>query len=113
MDVPREWTGDFYPAYIPDGFEFDGCYHSNAVYRNANGELLSFSEEAYGSRTSLDTENASLSSVHINGAEATLIEKSGWTAVVWSDNNRLFIVEMDTAKDEALRVASSVILIRR
>ena len=75
--------------------------------------MLSFSENAYGTRISLDTENANLSSVFINGAEATLIEKNGWTAVVWSANNRLFIIEMDGTKDEALRVAASVILIKQ
>ena len=113
MNVPQEWAGDFYPAYIPEGFEFDSCYHSEAVYRNANGGLLSFAEEDYGSRTSLDTENANASSLYINGAEATLIEKDGWTAVVWSANNRLFIVDLDGGKDEALRVAASVILVRQ
>lgn len=113
VDVPAEWKGDFYPAYIPEGFEFDCCYSSEAIYYNANGDLLSFSEEKYGSKTSLDTENANASSLYINGAEATLIEKDGWTAVVWSANNRLFIVDMDGGKDEALRVAASVILVRQ
>lgn len=113
LEVPHEWNGDFYPAYIPEGFEFDSCYRSEAVYRNANGGLLAFAEEEYGSRTSLDTENANVSSLHINGAEAALIEKDGWTAVVWSANNRLFIVDMDGGKDEALRVAASVILVRQ
>lgn len=113
MNVPQEWSGDFYPAYIPEGFEFERCYSSNAIYYDNDDGSLSFSEEAYGSSVGLDTENANLSSVFINGAEATLIEKDGWTAVVWSANNRLFIIEMDGAKDEALRVAASVILIKQ
>ena len=113
MNVPQEWTGDFYPAYIPEGFEFDRCYSSDAIYYDKDGNSLSFSEETYGARASLDTENANLSSVFINGAEATLIEKDGWTAVVWSANNRLFTVEIDGTKDAALRVAASVILIEQ
>ena len=113
MNVPQEWAGDFYPAYIPEGFEFDRCYSSDAIYYDKDENSLSFSEETYGARTSLDTENANLSSVLINGAEATLIEKDGWTAVVWSANNRLFIVDLDGGKDEALRVAASVILVRQ
>lgn len=113
MDVPQEWTGDFYPAYIPEGFKFVRCYSSDAIYYDKDGGSLSFSEETYGSKTSLDTENANLSSVLINGAEATLIEKDGWAAVVWSANNRLFIVDIDGAKEDALRIAASVILIRQ
>ena len=113
MNVPQEWTGDFYPAYIPEGFEFDRCYSSNVIYYDKAGNSLSFSEGTYGSVTNLDTENANLSSVLINGAEATLIKKDGWAAVVWSANNRLFIVDIDGGKDEALRVAASVILVRQ
>mgnify|MGYP004576471159 CR=1 FL=1 len=113
MNVPQEWTGDFYPAYIPEGFEFDRCYNGIANYLDSNDKMLSFSENAYGTRISLDTENANLSSVFINGAEATLIEKDGWTAVVWSANNRLFIVDIDGGKDDVLRVAASVILIKQ
>ena len=113
VEVPAEWKGDFYPAYIPEGFEFDRCRLNNVIYLDKDGRCLDFSEETYGSITNLDTENANLSSVFINGAEATLIEKDGWTAVVWSANNRLFIVDMDGGKDEALRVAASVILVRQ
>ena len=113
VDVPAEWKGDFYPAYIPEGFEFDRCRLNNVIYLDKDGRCLDFSEETYGSITNLDTENANLSSVFINGAEATLIEKDSWTAVVWSANNRLFIVDMDGGKDEALRVAASVILVRQ
>ena len=113
MDVPAEWQGDFYPAYIPEGFEFDRCYPNDAIYLDKDGRCLDFSEATYGSVTNLDTENANLSSVFINGAEATLIEKDGWAAVVWSANNRLFIVDIDGGKDDALRVATSVILIKQ
>ena len=113
VEVPAEWQGDFYPAYIPEGFEFDCCRLNNVIYLDKDGRCLDFSEETYGSITNLDTENANLSSVFINGAEATLIEKDGWTAVVWSANNRLFIVDIDGGKDDALRVAASVILIKQ
>ena len=111
--MPAEWQGDFYPAYIPEGFEFDRCYPNDAIYLDKDGRCLDFSESTYGSVTNLDTENANLSSVFINGAEATLIEKDGWAAVVWSANNRLFIVDIDGGKDDALRDAASVILIKQ
>ena len=113
VEVPAEWKGDFYPAYIPEGFEFDRCRLNNVIYLDKERRCLDFSEETYGSITNLDTENANLSSVFINGAEATLIEKDGWAAVVWSANNRLFIVDIDSGKDDALRVAASVILIKQ
>ena len=112
VDVPAQWSGDFYPTYIPDGFEFDSCYYCTVCYTDSNGKAMSFSEETYGSQTNLDTENAVLSSVDVNGTEATLIEKEGWTAVVWTDSNRLFVVEMDGGKDEVMNVAASVTMIK-
>ena len=112
VDVPAEWSGDFYPTYIPDGFEFDSCYYCTVCYTDSNGKAMSFSEETYGSQTNLDTENAVISSVDVNGTEATLIEKEGWTAIVWADSNRLFVVEMDGSKDEVINVAASVTMIK-
>ncbi len=111
LEVPAEWTGDFYPAYIPKGFALYDCMSREAEYRTGNSETLTFSENAYGARVSLDTENAAVSTVQVNGAEATLIEKNGWVAVVWTANNRLFVVDMDGSAEEALKVANSVTMI--
>lgn len=112
IDVPPDWAGDFYPAYIPEGFEFDYCYSTGVVYYDKAGNFLSFSEDTYGATTNLDTENADLSTVLINGAEATLIEKDDWVSVVWTANNRLFIVMITGTKAAALRVAASVVFVR-
>ena len=111
VDIPEEWNGDFYPTYIPEGYEFEKCYHSEVVYRNENEETFSFSEETYGASISLDTEDANVSSIMINGASGTVIEKEGWIAIIWSANNRVFTVDMIGTKEEALRIAVSVTLI--
>ena len=47
VDVPAEWKGDFYPAYIPEGFEFDRCRLNNVIYLDKDGRCLDFSEETY------------------------------------------------------------------
>lgn len=111
LDIPSGWTGVFYPAYIPDGFTLVDGRFQEAEYQNANQDSLSFSEYEYGTRVSLDTEDAAVSTTNVNGAEATLIEKAGWSAVVWSANNRLFVVEMDGSVEETVKIAESVTLI--
>ena len=60
----------------------------------------------------MDTENANISFENINGVDATVIEKDGWVAIVWSANSRLFVIDMDGTKDEAIKVASSVTFIK-
>ena len=119
LDIPQDWHGDFYPGYIPDGFEFSRCYTGLVEYRDSKDNLLSFSEDTYGATNALDTENAKCSTVSVMGTDATLIKKNGRCAVVWAINNRLFIVDMDVsseeadiARDEVLKVAESVTLIK-
>lgn len=111
MNVPAEWKGAFYPTYIPEGFVLHDCMSKEAEYRTGNNETLTFSENAYGARISLDTENAEISITQVNGIEATLIEKNGWAAVVWTANNRLFVIDMDGNAEEVLMVAASVTMI--
>ena len=111
MEVPESWLGAFYPTYIPDGFTLHSCVFWEAEYRNASGKSLNFSESGYGATIDLDTENANVSTVLVNGVEATLIEKGGWTAVEWFANNRLFVVDMDGNVDEVMKVANSVVMI--
>lgn len=111
LDIPSGWTGVFYPTYIPEGFALVDSRFQEAEYQNANQDSLSFCEYEYGTRVSLDTEDAAVSTTNVNGAEATLIEKTGWSAVVWSANNRLFVVEMDGSAEETMNIAESVTLI--
>lgn len=111
LDVPVAWAGKFYPAYIPDGFALKDCALQEAEYQNAKGESLSFCEYDYGTKGSLDTENATVSNMQVNGAEAILIEKNGWSAIVWSANNQLFVVEMDGSSEETVKIAESISLI--
>ena len=120
MEIPQDWAGRFSPAYIPEGFALHD--YSTALpmadYRDSDDNQLCYTEDTYGTTTSLDTENAELSTADINGSEATVIEKKGWCAVVWSTNNRIFIVDMGGAeedraktKEEVLKVARSVTLV--
>lgn len=111
IDVPAEWEGSFYPTYIPDGFVLYDCVFKIANYITENNKTLTFTENSYGSSTSFDTENAIISTVEVNGIEATLIEKNGWVAVIWTAHNRFFSVDIDGSVEEALTVANSVVMI--
>ena len=112
IEVPESWDGSFYPAYIPDGFVYKESYLHEVVYADAKGNTLSYSEYTMGTQASYDTENANVKAVHINGAEAMFIEKEGWSAVIWSANNRLFIVDLKGEAEIALKVALSVTMIQ-
>ena len=112
IEVPESWEGSFYPAYIPEGFTYRSSATSEVVYVDASKRALSFSENGVGSSVDYDTENAKITAVELNGAEATLIEKEDWVTVIWLANNRLFSIDMQGSAEEALMVAASVMMIR-
>ena len=112
IEVPESWEGSFYPAYIPEGFVYRNSATSEVIYADASKRALSFSENGVGSSVDYDTENAKITAVELNGAEATLIEKEEWVTVIWLANNRLFSIDMQGSAEEALMVAASVIMIR-
>lgn len=107
-NIPKGWEGVFFPSYIPEGYEILNCNEDIVDYEDANGNLLTFSELRHGATLDLNTEKAELSSDVVNGVEATVIEKGKWVAVVWIAHNRLFFVDIEATREEALRIANSV-----
>lgn len=112
VEVPESWTGSFYPSYIPEGFIHEGTCLHEVIYMDAYGGTLAYSETPDGGTVSYDTENASIKTIQINGAEATLIEKEGWSTVIWAAHNRLFSVDLFGDVETAMRIAASVTMIR-
>ncbi len=113
MDVPEGWTGDYYMAYIPDGFEFyymhDGI--AEAIYLRSEEEYLRFSEYRASSTTLLDTENAKVSYGTVHDCEAMIIEKAGLTTVAWTEADKLFLVELCGDVETALKIARNTSII--
>ncbi len=80
-------------------------------YENEAGDFIEFDELSEDTETGLDTENASLSDCTVNGQTALVVEKDGETTIVWSEDEKYFIVCSSLSQDETLRVAESVKLI--
>lgn len=112
MEVPDGWTGVFYPAYIPADFVFSHLDAGEAVYYDASGNRLEFSEETYGTSLAVDTEDAQVSAIYLHDTTATVVEKNGRTSVIWAEHNRLFILHLFGDRETAIEIASSVTLIQ-
>lgn len=112
IEVPEIWEGDFYPEYIPNEYKIENASSNSVGYIDSHGKMLTILETTQDARTYLDTENAIISYGRINGYNATLIEKGEWVTVVWSNNSRFFMVDMQGDKDTAVRIAESFIYIR-
>jgi len=112
IEVPVEWKGDFYVSYIPDEYEFSHVDRAGAWYVTVDGRELNFDENSEYARRSVDTEDANISNVLLNGVEAMVTEKDGLVTVVWAENGRWFVVEMEDYREIALQIAASLVLVK-
>lgn len=112
MDVPIEWEGFYYPAYIPAGLTLSHVASENVTYTSGNGTLFEFDDMNSGTNGTLDTEDASIEFLTINGRSAMLVEKEQWTTILWNVDNRILLVGYTGGRDETIRIAESVRMIR-
>ncbi|MDO5377483.1 MAG: DUF4367 domain-containing protein [Clostridia bacterium] len=118
FDVPEEWGGDYYPSYIPEGFEMTDIqnafdYMFWVEYRNADNIRLGFDDDPISAQMNIDTENAHVYYTDIHGEQALVSVKPEHVIIVWSEDNRIFTVSIDGDDEEtALRVARSIRQIR-
>lgn len=112
LEVPDGWTGDYFPAYVPEGFAFnqiagvDGCL--TVQYQLHDGRLFEFGEYDQDTGTNIDIEDAEIQYLEVGGSPALVSEKDGYSTVAWAYADRYFIVGLDGAVDEALQIARSV-----
>lgn len=112
VDVPAEWTGYYYPTYIPEGFEVYSVDSLGVSLERSDGVRLYFDEMGTGGSGNLDTENAELNYIHINGHSALLVEKEPWTTVLWNVDNRVLSIGYTGGREEAIKIAESVRMIK-
>ena len=113
VEVPAGWEGDFYPTYIPEGYQIESIFGDSVGYIDSKGKILTIYETTQDTRTYLDTEDAVISYGRINGYNATLIEKGVWVTVLWSNSKSYFMVDMQGEKDTAIRIAESFVFVGR
>lgn len=113
--VPDEWTGDYFPAYFPDGFVFwkINPYMLSAEYRNDEGHQVFFNEFTEDTSGSAGTENSQVTYVELNGSLAQVID--GYddgihgVTITWANDTNWFVVATnDVDTEEALKIAESV-----
>ena len=115
FDVPEEWTGNYFPAYIPDGFSFwkMNPYMQAAEYRNEKGNQIFFNEFTEDTSGLAGTENSEITYIELNGSMAQVIDgyDDGMhtVTITWANDTNWFVVATnDVDTDEALAVAYSV-----
>ena len=119
FDIPAEWGGENYPSFIPNGFTL-GVVHSNADYSSVSysdmtdtGRKINFSELGESAETNLDTEDAVLESIQINGHQGMLVIKEKKISAYWDDGRHYFILITEGLdRSTFLSIATRVVRVR-
>ncbi|MGI6650038.1 MAG: DUF4367 domain-containing protein [Bacillota bacterium] len=111
--VAIDWHNAYVPTYIPDGFEVSNSTNSELLkrieFKNSQGSFITYTELSEGNKPALDTENAStFEAVSINGHEGTVVVKNSLVTIIWSMNDRMFMIRAQTDKETAVKMAEGV-----
>ena len=123
FDVPVEWIGSYYPAWVPEGFEisymvsYPGFSHvtfADPASGGAQGATyadFSISEENT-SIVEFSLNDAEVSKITVRGHEADLIRKPDSMYLLWTDGEYFFQVSTrNMSQEDTFRFAESIALI--
>lgn len=112
IDIPAEWKGYYFPAYIPEGYMLSESLQHEVEYINNEGNVVCFTEMNSDTCGTIDTENAAVEFDLINGRSALIVEKGDWTTILWNIDNRSLMIHYSGEDAEAIKIAESVRMIR-
>lgn len=92
------------PKYIPNDFkEVDRVDNFIITYKNKNNIEINYTFCEIGSNSIiLDTENAKVENISINGNRAKYIEKGTSIQLFWNDKNCIYLLSTDCYKENLL-----------
>lgn len=116
FDLPPDWEGEYFPYYIPKGFELyevdqhGGSY--DALFYDAEGNLLEFCENNYSTVITVDTEDATNEYMQLNNSLCLISTKADRIMIVWMHKDKYFDLTFYGDKNEAITIAESVMHIK-
>lgn len=117
FEVPGEWQGQYYPAFIPPGYEVKkiSCAATgdcSASYLDGQKRVMHFEESTADAMTNIDTEGAQVTYLTLFDRPALMAEEKGRILLTWSQQDRYFVLSLPGDAQLALKVAQSVQRIR-
>ena len=110
---PEGWKGEYYLGYMPEGFELFSVdsMQAHAEYENNSGKKIKFVESGVRDFFNVDSEGGITTTIQAGEQVATLIEKEGMIWLIWSNDEKCFMLIADVPIGEVVRMAESVLKI--
>lgn len=99
--------------YIPKGFDkidTEKLYTMIFItYKNEDGEEIIYKQNKITNGTSIiDTENAEIENIVINGYKGQIVYKNETNHLIWLDNEYLYSIRSTIEKEELIKMAESI-----
>lgn len=98
-------------GYVPNGFVLtkkESSNHSLFLMFEREEQYFQFSVDDITIRANIDTENAIVTPIQINGVEGMLISNNNINAVVWHDDTLVYEFVGNISTEELLKIAKKV-----
>ena len=120
ISVPTQWKGEYFPAYIPEGFDLTKIDNTSVYYENENGVRIVFREKGIYEDAFINSENSIITHERIGMRIATVFEKEKSTVVIFIEGDKILEVSVTNLegsgyenKETALRTAENIMLLKQ
>jgi intracellular sulfur oxidation DsrE/DsrF family protein len=111
-EIDQEVKGYYYPNYLPEGFTVENNKDLKSIriiHFAKDDEIITFIQAQNESSFHLDTENAEVSDLFVNGnAGLLIIIKDKTTTVFWNNNEMSFSISGYINKEEIIKIAENI-----
>ena len=119
FEIPAEWTGEYYPSYIPEDFianvviSLPGNHIVEFFSNQTTSSRISFFEYGEAAMANIDTENAFIQEIAIGSNRGFMTIKDKNIYIYWDDGRVFFVLQTSgISEDEASHIAQSVRFIK-
>lgn len=116
FDIPSEWGGENYPAYVPEGFalgkvnSYPGMNSVSFADSQTGNQVMTFAEYGEDIEGNIDTENATVDAVMIHNNPGFLAHKESTHILYWSNGRVYFTLTVENQEESTvLHIAKSVV----
>ena len=110
--IPDDWVSYYYLSLIPKGYSVadtsTGLNDKWIIYKDDEGNRITFMQASTDMTAQIDTENAVVKEIEVNGLNGFMSLKEEVTILTWHDNTNSFILSGKFSSEVMLKLAESI-----
>ncbi|MDW7662683.1 MAG: DUF4367 domain-containing protein [Bacillota bacterium] len=112
LESQIDWESYYLPEYIPERYTYSKSENFGDIkivfYSDAKGKEIQFSQTPVNPEYQIDTEEAIVADVTVNGEKGILVEKEELLTLIWTTDEKTFHIIGEINKDEIIKMAESL-----